>query len=66
MKPVIGITMGDAAGIGAEIIVKSLTHKNIYEECQPIVIGDAKILSRAVEITKSNVTIRSIQKIEEA
>lgn len=66
MKPVIGITMGDAAGIGSEIIVKSLTHKNIYEDCQPVVIGDAKILSRAVEITKSNVTIRPIQNIEEA
>ena len=31
MKPVLGITMGDAAGIGAEIIVKSLSDKHLYE-----------------------------------
>ncbi|OZN50156.1 hypothetical protein [Gallibacterium anatis] len=39
MKPVLGITMGDAAGIGAEIIVKSLADKHLYEIAQPIVKG---------------------------
>jgi len=29
-KPIIGITMGDPAGIGAEIIVKALSKKEIY------------------------------------
>ncbi len=41
-KPVIGITMGDAAGIGPEIIAKALMDESIYADCQPIVIGDAK------------------------
>ena len=30
MKPVLGITMGDGAGVGPEIIVKALTDKKIY------------------------------------
>ena len=36
--------MGDAAGIGAEIVLKSLADENLREICQPIVIGDARFL----------------------
>lgn len=43
-KPRIGITIGDAAGIGPEISLKSLTDKKIYETCQPVLIGDGKVL----------------------
>ena len=46
-RPVIGITMGDAAGVGPEIIMKSLAHRSVYETCRPLVIGDAKRLADA-------------------
>ena len=46
-KPIIGITMGDAAGIGPEIIVKALAQKNVYLLCQPIVIGSPAIFQDA-------------------
>ena len=39
--------MGDAAGIGPEIIVKALTHNSVYSLCQPIVIGSSAILQDA-------------------
>lgn len=39
--------MGDAAGIGPEIVVKALTHKSVYSLCQPTVIGSAAILQDA-------------------
>ena len=48
-RPKIGITMGDAAGIGPEIIVKALAHENIYSMCQPIVIGSSAILQDACQ-----------------
>ncbi|REJ19954.1 MAG: 4-hydroxythreonine-4-phosphate dehydrogenase PdxA [Bacillaceae bacterium] len=66
MKPIIGITMGDAAGIGPEIIVKALQNRSIYEQCNPLVIGDAKILERAARITNSKLTIHPISSVEEA
>ncbi|MFV9510468.1 4-hydroxythreonine-4-phosphate dehydrogenase PdxA [Tepidibacillus sp. LV47] len=66
MKPVIGITMGDAAGIGPEIIVKALQNTSIYEQCNPLVIGDAKILERATRITNSRLTINPISNVKEA
>ncbi|MED0703063.1 MULTISPECIES: 4-hydroxythreonine-4-phosphate dehydrogenase PdxA [Aeribacillus] len=66
MKPIIGITMGDAAGIGPEIIVKALQNRSIYEQCNPLVIGDAKILERAARITNSKLTIHPISSVKEA
>lgn len=66
MKPVIGITMGDAAGIGPEIIVKALNHEEIYQKCHPLVIGDAKILERVKSIVHSTATIHPIEKPSEA
>lgn len=48
MLPRIGITMGDAAGIGPEIIVKALTNKNVYQICQPIVIGSPSIIQESL------------------
>ncbi len=41
-KPIIGIPIGDPAGVGPEIVVKSLTEAEVYEKCNPILIGDAK------------------------
>jgi len=50
MLPRIGITMGDAAGIGPEIIVKALTHNYVYQICHPIVIGSPAIIQNAVKL----------------
>ena len=40
MKPTNAITMGDPAGIGPEIIAKTLDDKETYLICKPLVIGD--------------------------
>ncbi len=55
-KPKIGITMGDAAGIGPEIIVKALAYESTYSVCQPIVVGSPDILRDAtVRFTPSGI-----------
>ncbi|MDX8045513.1 4-hydroxythreonine-4-phosphate dehydrogenase PdxA [Gracilibacillus sp. S3-1-1] len=66
MRPTIGITMGDAAGIGPEIIIKALEDSAIYEFCKPVVIGDAKILKRVIDITDSEIVVNIIQEVQEA
>ena len=48
-RPRIGLTMGDAAGIGPEIIVKALVHENVYSMCQPIVVGSPAIFEKACQ-----------------
>lgn len=65
-RPIIGITMGDAAGVGPEIIVKSLMGKRIYALCRPLIIGDGGIMERAAAIVKVPVTVRGIGNVAEA
>ncbi|MCX7709914.1 MAG: 4-hydroxythreonine-4-phosphate dehydrogenase PdxA [Clostridia bacterium] len=43
-RPVIGIPMGDPAGIGPEIVLKALKRQDIYGLCKPLVIGDIHVL----------------------
>ncbi len=45
--PLIGITLGDPAGIGPEIVLKALRHAEIYASCRPLIVGDRRILERA-------------------
>lgn len=47
-RPIVGLTMGDPAGIGPEIIAKSMSDAALYEHCRPLVIGDVEILRRTV------------------
>jgi 4-phospho-D-threonate 3-dehydrogenase / 4-phospho-D-erythronate 3-dehydrogenase len=63
--PLIGITMGDAAGVGPEIVVKSHTHEVLYRQCRPVVIGDARRLEEARALTGSDVKIRRIEHASE-
>ena len=49
-KPILGMLLGDGAGVGAEIIAK-LAASGFYDEyCRPVVIGDARIFQRGAEI----------------
>jgi 4-hydroxythreonine-4-phosphate dehydrogenase len=59
-KPIIGITMGDAAGVGPEIIVRALAKPATYDTCRPLVIGDATRLEEAAKIVAEKVAIRRI------
>lgn len=64
--PVVGITMGDATGVGPEVVVKTLSRRSLYEHCRPLVIGDTKRLELANRIVKGDVQVRSIAKASEA
>ena len=59
-RPVIAITMGDAAGVGAEVIMKSLRHPDLYRRCRPLVVGDAGRLAEAGRIIGSEAEIHPI------
>jgi 4-hydroxythreonine-4-phosphate dehydrogenase len=47
-RPLLAITLGDPAGIGPEVILKALQHAEVFEQARPLVVGDARILARAV------------------
>src|SRR6201996_3723901 len=52
--------MGDAYGVGPEIIMKGLAHFEIYGRCRPLVIGDAGQLRKAASLVDSGVTVNPI------
>ena len=43
--PHIGITMGDPAGIGPEVVLKAVAEEEIRKVCVPVIIGDAQLLA---------------------
>ena len=65
-KPILGITMGDAAGVGPEIIVMALSQEEIRGICNPLVIGDAATMEAAVEIAGSLNKVRALKEVSEA
>ncbi|RPF53929.1 4-hydroxythreonine-4-phosphate dehydrogenase PdxA [Aquisalibacillus elongatus] len=66
-KPIVGITMGDAAGVGPEIILKSLKSEDVFDWCRPLVIGDAKFLEKAKPVVGAdNLSVQSIEDVSEA
>ncbi len=66
MLPIIGITMGDPAGIGPELIVKALRERRVYQKCRPLVIGDAACLEKSVQLCRSPLAVNDIDKISKA
>ncbi|GIN13318.1 4-hydroxythreonine-4-phosphate dehydrogenase [Shouchella clausii] len=65
MRPIIGITMGDAAGVGPEIIAKALADESTFKMGRPVVIGDAAIMERAVHITETELNVVSVSTVDE-
>lgn len=65
-KMTVLITMGDAAGIGAEITVKALGHRAIYDACTPVVIGDRAALEEALAFCGLEMRLHGVEDVEEA
>src|ERR671939_448964 len=52
--PRIGITMGDPAGIGPEVVLKAVAEEDVLGVCHPVIIGDAQLLAhtaRTLDLT---------------
>jgi len=60
-RPIISITMGDPAGIGAEIIIKALSNKEIYKRSKPVVIGSSCVINDALKFIPSNLELNVIK-----
>ena len=67
-RPIVGITMGDPAGNGAEITVKALANPAVYENSRPIVIGDANCMEQAVKIVgqEGKIKIHAVKEVKDA
>jgi 4-hydroxythreonine-4-phosphate dehydrogenase len=64
--PTIAITLGDAAGIGPEIIMKALARLEARSICRPLVIGDARRLALAGKLVRTQLRIATRSSPREA
>jgi len=60
-RPIIVITMGDAAGIGPEIIVKALLSEQVYDICRPLIVGEGVIMQEAIELVNKPPKLRQVK-----
>jgi 4-hydroxythreonine-4-phosphate dehydrogenase len=65
-RRVTGITIGDPAGIGPEIAVKSLMRSEIYNICKPVLIGDLKLLEKVADQLKAEVKVKTVRSPKDA
>lgn len=62
--PLLGVTMGDPAGIGSELILKS--YPQLAGEANLVVLGDLDVLQAAIEDCNSDLGVNPIPSVEEA
>ena len=65
-KPILAITMGDAAGIGGEIIDKALSRKEVYDLSRPLVVGDTRVLKNALQVAHVQLQFNPVEKVADA
>jgi len=67
MKPIIAVTMGDPSSIGAELSVKAMARKDIYENCKPLIVGDFSVMEEAKAILgMDDIRLNPIQDVKDA
>ncbi|MFC7018787.1 MULTISPECIES: 4-hydroxythreonine-4-phosphate dehydrogenase PdxA [Haloarcula] len=62
--PILGITMGDPAGIGPEVIAKG--YPRLREFSRPVVVGDADVLADAIAICEADLTVDPVESVADA
>lgn len=66
-RPRLGISMGDPAGIGPEIVIKALLEPHIYAQCIPVIVADPEVMRQAAtNIVKTDAAIRVVDKAAQA
>ncbi|MCH3918324.1 MAG: 4-hydroxythreonine-4-phosphate dehydrogenase PdxA [Spirochaetia bacterium] len=65
-KPVLGILLGDAAGVGSEILAKLASSHFFDAYCRPLFIGDIRVMQRGFDVIGKTSCIKAIEDAREA
>ena len=64
-KPLIAVPIGDPAGVGPEIVVKSLASGELKDTADCIVIGDRQVMENAVKICGADLKVNVVEEPEQ-
>jgi 4-phospho-D-threonate 3-dehydrogenase / 4-phospho-D-erythronate 3-dehydrogenase len=62
-QPILGVTMGDPAGVGPEIIARAAAAPSVRRDSRPVVIGAASAMSAALALVTSPLTLHPVKRI---
>ncbi|HEY3425436.1 MAG TPA: 4-hydroxythreonine-4-phosphate dehydrogenase PdxA [Negativicutes bacterium] len=65
-KPLLGILLGDATGVGPELIAKLCSTAKLQLYCRPVLIGDLRVLEMGKKIAKVDFPVAVIDNISQA
>ena len=63
--PLVAVTMGDAAGVGPEVVVAGVLDPSVLAVCRPVVVGDAGRLQQAAAILGIDAEVVPVGSVEE-
>lgn len=64
-KSLIAVPIGDPAGVGPEIVAKSIASKEVFDAANCIIVGDKTIMENAIQIVGADLTIHEINEPKE-
>ena len=65
-EPVVAITIGDACGVGPEVVFKALARPDVRAACRPVVVGSMPIIKLTRDQFAQSVKLRRISDIAQA
>lgn len=64
-KSFIAVPIGDPAGVGPEIVAKSVASKEVSEVANCVIVGNKEVMENAIKITGEDLTINVIEEVEQ-
>jgi len=61
--PILGVTMGDPAGVGPEIIARAGADPAVRRDSRPVVVGAASAMSAALGLVASPLTLHAVKRV---
>ncbi|MGL5514166.1 MAG: 4-hydroxythreonine-4-phosphate dehydrogenase PdxA, partial [Sporomusa sp.] len=62
MKPILGIMLGEATGIGPELVAKLVAGDRLRPYCRPLLIGDARVLKLGQKIAATDFDFSTVER----
>jgi 4-hydroxythreonine-4-phosphate dehydrogenase len=62
-QPILGVTMGDPAGVGPEIIARAAAEPTVRRDSRPVVIGAAETMRAALGLIGSRLTLHAVSRV---
>jgi 4-hydroxythreonine-4-phosphate dehydrogenase len=64
-RPILGVTMGDPAGVGPEIIAKAAIEPVVRASSRPVVIGSAATMQEAIGVARAPLALHAVADVRD-